>query len=105
MELEGVMTKDGQQSMVEVANIKVRMGPSPLSDARGGLRPARYGQRSGEGPATPHGGGADKRQGGGGGEGCWHGRGASDRVRRLLAPRGVSRQGGSGCRGCSLARM
>lgn len=57
------MTKDGQQSMVEVASIRVRMGPSPLSGTRGGLRPALCGQRSGEGLATSRGGGADKKQG------------------------------------------
>jgi hypothetical protein len=98
------MTKDGQQSMVEVASIRVRMGPSPLSGARGGLRPVRCGQRSGEGPATSRGGGADERQGSGDGGGvAGTGEGQAIRVRRLFAPRGVSRQGG-GCRGCLLAR-
>lgn len=33
------------------------------------------------------------------------GEGRAIRVRRLFVPRGVSRQGGGGCRGCSLARM
>lgn len=83
------MTKDGEQSKVEVASIRVRMGPSPLSGARGGLRPARCGQRSGEGPATSRGGGVDERQGGGGGGGCWHGRGASDK-----GPAAVRAEGG-----------
>ena len=69
------------------ASIRVRMGPSPLSGARGGVRPARCGQRSSEGPATSRGGGADERQGGGGG--CWHGRGASDK-----GPAAVRAEGG-----------
>jgi hypothetical protein len=105
MELEGVNDEGWQQSMMEVASIRVRMGPSPLSSARGGLRPARCGQRSGEGPATSRGEGADERQGGGGGGGgvAGTGEGQAIRVRRLFAPRGVSRQGG-GCRGCLLAR-